>query len=291
MPDAANAAVPSPCATVDPNPADELLALLAASPEHRQAILDHVSAFVRDTGSAAGVTDALASLVRPFGVVIGQARTWTRQHSIDPTFPGIAIGLRFLDGADDLKSTVMGFVKAWEDVFDGRIVFREVAAGRAVTITFTGAYNLTEGVGPGIMASTPSMLLPDVQGDDLRSQGVTLHEFGHLLGLSHEHFNPGLAIQWKSDQDIADVINRDLPPRRKWTTDMVHKQITRRPAGAHTCPIGSPFDASSIMAYPISQEWNNSGIEIAPNRTISDEDRACIRELYASLIQSVPPQA
>lgn len=291
MPDAANVAAPSPCATTDPDPADELLALLAAFPEHRQAVMDEVSAYVRETGGSAGVADHLATFVHPFGVIIGRARTWTRQHSIDPSFPGIAIGLRFLDGADDLKSTVMGFIKAWEDVFDGRIVFREVTAGRAVTVTFKGAFNQTKGVGPEIMSSTPSMFLPDVRGNDLRSQGVTLHEFGHLLGLSHEHFNPGLAVQWKSDQDIADVINRNLPPDRWWSAAKVHSQITHRPDGAHTCPIGSPFDASSIMAYPISAEWNNSGIQIAPNRSISDEDKACIRQIYASLIQSAPPEA
>ena len=86
--------------------------------------------------------------------------------------------------------------------------------------------------------------LTDESTDD-QVRRVVLHEFGHALGLIHEHQNPNRAIQWNRDAVIQDLQG----PPNNWDLETIENNMFRKydPASVHS----SPVDAQSIMMYPI----------------------------------------
>ena len=48
----------------------------------------------------------------------------------------------------------------------------------------------------------------DSETTDDEYRRVVLHEFGHALGLAHEHQSPGVAIPW-NEQKVYDLLSND----------------------------------------------------------------------------------
>jgi Astacin (Peptidase family M12A). len=74
-------------------------------------------------------------------------------------------------------------------------------------------------------------------------QRVTLHEFGHALGLIHEHKRPDAPIKWNREAALK------YYSFTGWSEAMIEEQVMKQFEG----PIlkSSPFDPTSIMIYPI----------------------------------------
>jgi len=99
-----------------------------------------------------------------------------------------------------------------------------------------------------------------------------LHEFGHALGLVHEHQIPGEPIQWDREAVIADL------RAAGWSVSEIEAQVLA-PYTADESNTGT-FDPNSIMLYPIKRSWTLNGFHVDWNRTLSDQDKARIAELY-----------
>lgn len=101
-----------------------------------------------------------------------------------------------------------------------------------------------------------------------------MHEFGHVLGLIHEHQNPeGKNIDW------------DLPKlyawakkTQGWDKEMVDTNIVQKYDKSQIN--GSKFDPKSIMLYffPASLTKNNKGTDI--NQRLSPKDVVYIDKVY-----------
>jgi hypothetical protein len=108
--------------------------------------------------------------------------------------------------------------------------------------------------------------------DELR--GVVLHEFGHALGLIHEHQDPVAAIQWNR----AAVIQELSGPPNNWSVEQIEFNVLT-PAAPDDVD-ATPLDPKSIMMYPIPASWTMNGFSTGTNTDLSDLDRKFIRKQY-----------
>jgi hypothetical protein len=110
---------------------------------------------------------------------------------------------------------------------------------------------------------------------------VILHEFGHSLGLIHEHMRPDRPMQW----NVAATNAYFGAPPNNWSPQMVQQQIINFYQGGQTS--GGAFDLQSIMMYqfPAGLAFYNDGSPFkTPNNTIlSPEDKVLANMLYPPL--------
>lgn len=108
--------------------------------------------------------------------------------------------------------------------------------------------------------------------EDVRS--VVLHEFGHALGLIHEHQNPTGGIKWNREAVIRELSG----PPNSWSVEEIEFNVldTAEPGDVET----TVMDEKSIMMYPIPASWTTDGFSAGFNSNLSDLDRKFIRKQY-----------
>ncbi len=108
---------------------------------------------------------------------------------------------------------------------------------------------------------------------DAEFRRTTLHEFGHAIGLSHEHQHPSASIQWNREAVYA-----YYQRTQDWSIRDVDANIFRKYAASNSNY--SQYDPTSIMHYYIPSSlvlghWN------APwNTTLSSTDKQFIASIY-----------
>jgi serralysin len=110
--------------------------------------------------------------------------------------------------------------------------------------------------------------------DEAELRRVVLHEFGHAIGLIHEHQNPKGGIKWNRPAVIKDLSG---PPNR-WDEATIESNMFRY--YPPTDVIATDVDAKSIMMYPIPKAWTLDGFSSGFNGELSDNDKALIQGVY-----------
>ena len=197
--------------------------------------------------------------------------------------PGTRIRVRFLEGAPELRTRVRAVAEQWTGpgMANVRFVFVEDAdAGDAdIRIAFAqgdGSWSYLGTMCQQIPASEQTMnygwLTPDSDDDEVHR--VVAHEFGHALGLIHEHQNPDKPISWNREAVIADLSG----PPNNWDPETIENNIFKRyePTDVTT----TPTDRYSIMMYPIPASWTTDGFSVGLNTGLSTTDKTFIAEAY-----------
>ncbi|KAF5309131.1 hypothetical protein D9619_012805 [Psilocybe cf. subviscida] len=100
--------------------------------------------------------------------------------------------------------------------------------------------------------------------------GTILHEFGHVLGLKHEHQNPLRNNVFRMNEQFT---IEAFTHSQGWSEQTVREQIldvyNSNDVGNYT-----DLDLSSVMIYFMPAAQNDKGIEIKPNNKLSDYDKA-----------------
>jgi serralysin len=87
-----------------------------------------------------------------------------------------------------------------------------------------------------------------LESDEAEYSRVVLHEFGHALGMIHEHQNPANEIQWNNPE-----VYRALGgPPNNWDTDTIDHNMFREYSQDQTQ--FTDFDEKSIMLYSFPRE-------------------------------------
>lgn len=100
-----------------------------------------------------------------------------------------------------------------------------------------------------------------------QDEGVILHEFGHMIGLAHEHQNPAGGIQWNE----AVVIRELGGPPNNWDEETVRHNVLEKYSADQI--FGTVFDPDSIMLYSFPAEWTLNNIATHENSRLSAMDK------------------
>ena len=194
---------------------------------------------------------------------------------------GDTITVSFLDGDAGVQQKVRDVTKGWTvpgKTANLRIVFPEGTTDTLVRISFQfpGSWSVIGTTCKQVPAGQPTMnfgwLTPDT--DDVEVRRVVLHEFGHALGLIHEHQNPGGVIHWDKDQVYKDLSG----PPNNWTKDDIDANMFTPYSKSETNY--TKVDRKSIMMYPIPATWTTDGFTAGLNEELSPTDIAFIHRQY-----------
>lgn len=106
--------------------------------------------------------------------------------------------------------------------------------------------------------------------------GVSRHEFGHAIGLLHEHQHPGANIRWNRA-----AVERKLRAQG-WDSQMIYDNVFKSLKEDHEVDASAEFDGRSIMEYwwDPSEVNGDSRVPSTPNNEISRDDRAFCSSRY-----------
>ena len=204
--------------------------------------------------------------------VIERSKKWEKSELTVAFLPN--------QGSQNLRRTVLDLAGSWENFanidfipIDDRDY--QLADIRISFLRGAGNWSLigTDSAQRSQRANA-SMNLDITDGDsEARIGRIVLHEFGHALGMKHEHQNPAINIDWNHDVVYADLLDAE-----GWGQTEVDRNVFERLNFGTTN--FTEFDPQSIMLYPIPARWTNDGFSTDWNSRLSVTDRQFIQEEY-----------
>lgn len=192
--------------------------------------------------------------------------------------PGETIKVAFLDGDPAVQKRVREAAAGWTAPGLANLQIAFVSGGKAdvrISFRYAGSWSLI-GNNCRSFKDGPTMnygwLTRDSTADEV--QRVVLHEFGHALGLIHEHQNPAGGIKWNKAQVIKDLSG----PPNSWDEATIEHNMFEPYAAAETN--FTRTDKDSIMMYPIRKSWTLNGYSVGLNSKLSKTDRQFIHQQY-----------
>jgi len=176
-----------------------------------------------------------------------------------------------LSGGDNaVRSRVMREAARWEEFSGIRFNFVDGVDGDIrVTFDLNGRSWSMLGTcrNPG-----PTMNLGwfTASTSDEEIRRTTLHQFGHALGLHHEHLTPTASINW--NRPVVYKYYAALG----WDTAMVDHKVFNKANSTNY----AVYDPTSIMQYPIPPEHTTDGYSVGSNTALSVTDKLFIATLY-----------
>lgn len=193
---------------------------------------------------------------------------------------GQVLRVAFLDGTLAQQNAVKRFAVEWEQFANIKLEFTTDAENSEIRVLFYENWGSWSYVGTDnlfIDKTNPTMNFGWVTGaaaDLTEDRAVILHEFGHALGLGHEHQSPIGGIKWN-----AEAVYKELAGAPNfWDKQTVDRNVLI-PYNSNQV-IGTQLDPRSIMMYPIPASWTLDGFSAGFNSILSELDKSFIASVY-----------
>jgi serralysin len=191
--------------------------------------------------------------------------------------PGQIIYIKFINGSISLQNKIELIAKQWETY--SNITFSFITIGNSnvrINLDSKGGHNSLIGtLANSVSQSNKTMNFDTTDFNDESINRIVLHEFGHVLGLLHEHFSPLSGISWNKQ-----VVYEELSKTNGWDTTTVNENIFKQYALSYTN--GTLYDSKSIMHYPIMPNWTTDNYSVKWNNSLSSGDKLLVSALYPS---------
>jgi len=194
--------------------------------------------------------------------------------------PGDLITVSFLDGDPGVQDKVKKVAQRWTapGMANLSLGFRDDNnTDIRISFQFSGSWSVIGTTCRTITDKTqPTMnfgwLTP--ASDDVEVRRVVLHEFGHAMGLIHEHQNPAGGIKWNKPEVIRSLSG----PPNNWDLATIEHNMFEPTAAAETN--FTKVDGASIMMYSIPASWTTDGFSVGLNTDLSPIDKSFIHNQY-----------
>ncbi|KAK8054969.1 hypothetical protein PG993_000196 [Apiospora rasikravindrae] len=191
--------------------------------------------------------------------------------------------VRFLDGTPEYKRRVEQLVTEHYNTLPMRLRFVflgwEDTSTSDIRITFYTGYNSSY-VGldnRNRPQNEPTMDLNMNQSTAAWVQHIVLHEFGHALGLKHEHQHPDCSFQWN-------LTKLKASGKTQRYIDINYKKLS-----PDYPKVLTPYDENSIMHYNVDKGDARKSTKYVPLSTVlSSGDKSLILKLYPPPIPDPP---
>jgi Astacin (Peptidase family M12A) len=191
--------------------------------------------------------------------------------------PHPVINIHFVGGTAADQARVKQVTRIWENSIDVFFTF-DPAKPSDIRIAFDSGNGNWSALGIDSKVAgyqgRPTMNLANRDGSGALEEATILHEFGHALGLYHEHQHPQITLQWNEATVIADLGG----PPNNWKADKARSQVLTRLSPR--AKVFGAYDHTSIMHYDIPPTWHVGAFQIGPNKSLSPEDVARSKVLY-----------
>jgi Astacin (Peptidase family M12A)/Bacterial pre-peptidase C-terminal domain len=184
---------------------------------------------------------------------------------------GTTLRVRFIGGTAAEQATAREQAQWWTRFANLKFDFNN-APDAEIRIAFDsndGAWSYVGTDNRGIPLNQPTMNLGFLDG------GTAGHEFGHAIGLAHEHQNPAGGIEWNETKVIKDLSG----PPNNWDEATIRHNVLNKYRVDQIK--GTAFDKDSIMLYFFPGSWVKSGVGTHANDVLSEIDKAYVASAEA----------
>lgn len=224
----------------------------------------------------------------PLPVPAEGPRGLSRAAMLSATFwgRGALLTIGFFGGDRTVRERVRDLAMTWLDRTGANLFFQFWTADgvdpAAATIRIgfdpaAGSWSWVGNQALRIAPHQPTMNLGWMTADldEASARAVVLHEFGHAIGLIHEHLHPFTQIDWNRERVAA-----DLAASQGWDEATIRANMFDVPPADQV--FATAPDSASIMMYAIPPEWLLSGEPVGWNTDLSAEDIRLIQAAYGT---------
>lgn len=206
--------------------------------------------------------------VTPRGATI-KANQWTNGSVIKVSLNG---------GTEFIRNKVIQFASEWEQYanIDFQFVTNDATAPIRVSFVNDGSsWSYIGTYAKNISSSNATMNFGwfDASTDDTEFSRTVIHEFGHALGMIHEHQHPLANIPWDKKK-----VYRYYASTQGWTRAEVDNNLFAKYSLDQTNT--SAYDKASIMHYPVDESLTIGTFSVGWNTALSPTDKTFIASVY-----------
>lgn len=189
---------------------------------------------------------------------------------------GKTLYVKFLSGSKQMQDKIKAVAKEWEKYANIKFEFVSVGPSNIrINLDDKGGHNSM--IGTLANNADPDEKTMNFDTTDFKTytalRRTVLHEFGHAIGLLHEHYSPIAGIPWNKEAVYA-----DLKRTQGWDKETVDANLFQQYNVSYTN--GTEYDRKSIMHYPVLAKWTTNGSSIDWNNDLSQGDKDLIAILY-----------